>query len=593
MAKCGAKPKQISARQLRNLVREEKRALAAQRSARQPPPAPPPPRLKKRICTRPSRHDVSLARKKQVKVKPRSMVRRARTESSVAFSAITEEIPLFNILKRVSNLVYMPQAPVSLVCPITPPRGTPAIDILPSTSNASPGLDLGGRTELLETPRVVATNQPRLEGNAEFKSHASPNASFSPTSGRTSPDLQRTPTQDNPASFVSSRYEDSAQVQVLSQLPMGQESHLVVPPKVLLPKEPLSVDKCLERNIEQVDSPETIYYRSLMTSIWAQPTESSFKQSDLRDILHVHHPNSDIFSSTVQESVKLAEQPTQRNRLVRNTQTTISCLSTVQATIDVPRPETTTRNPRSTELEVTLKLDDTEVAPNRGARRSSRTYYTPGAFANTVLRQTGHLRKKDVTPQPIAGNCCKSPASNSDSKAQSVSGSLRMHEKPIFNSLRFQSTTSESLQSRAPTSIPYRSSLDGPKLPSLAPAAIIKNDPFRRPSERPSRKRVISVGRVIDYAATTPCEVQDTRAEALSIHDVRQTTPKHENYRPRSKRHWTKRVIVDDICHHVSMEGGGSEVEMPLNVFPTPETGNSFKQRITRTLRAMYDRLWA
>jgi len=90
MVKCGPKPKQISARQLRNLVREEKKSKALKRSARPPPTPPSSPRVKKRVYTRrPSQYDVSLSRKKQAKAKQRpGTVRKARTESSLAFSAM-------------------------------------------------------------------------------------------------------------------------------------------------------------------------------------------------------------------------------------------------------------------------------------------------------------------------------------------------------------------------------------------------------------------------------------------------------------------------------------------------------------------------
>ena len=87
MVKCCPKPNQISARQFKILFREEKKARLL-------PLAPPSPRAKKSAHTRRSRYDVSLARKKQVKVKTRLViVRRARTESSLAFSAMYVDIP--------------------------------------------------------------------------------------------------------------------------------------------------------------------------------------------------------------------------------------------------------------------------------------------------------------------------------------------------------------------------------------------------------------------------------------------------------------------------------------------------------------------
>lgn len=82
MVKCCPKPKQISARQLRIL---EKKAKSLQRPARLPPS----PRVKKRTYIRHSHYDVTLARKKQAKVKTRLVVmRRAETEASLAFSAM-------------------------------------------------------------------------------------------------------------------------------------------------------------------------------------------------------------------------------------------------------------------------------------------------------------------------------------------------------------------------------------------------------------------------------------------------------------------------------------------------------------------------
>ena len=85
MAKCGPKPRQLTARQLRELVREEKRALALQHSVRQAPQSPPSPRRK-----RPSQYHVSLAKKRRVKTSSplRPALRRVRTESSIALSAV-------------------------------------------------------------------------------------------------------------------------------------------------------------------------------------------------------------------------------------------------------------------------------------------------------------------------------------------------------------------------------------------------------------------------------------------------------------------------------------------------------------------------
>lgn len=93
---------QVSARQFRNIVREEKKAKASQRPVRLPPTPPSSPRMKKkRVYTRPTQYDVSLARKKQAKVKQRLVtVRKARTESSLALSVMYVALPgdpaLFN-----------------------------------------------------------------------------------------------------------------------------------------------------------------------------------------------------------------------------------------------------------------------------------------------------------------------------------------------------------------------------------------------------------------------------------------------------------------------------------------------------------------
>jgi hypothetical protein len=136
---------------------------------------------------------------------------------------------------------------------------------------------------------------------------------------------------------------------------------------------------------------------------------------------------------------------------------------------------------------------------------------------------------------------------------------------------------------------------------------------------RPTRKRLISVGRVIAYNTTTSKEEQAcarqasndaSRPESLStVPVVRPTTqvkPKDSSTtgagsRTRSKRHWAKRVVSDDICHNVSMESTASppgyrntyEVQAPVGTSLAHVTGGTIKQRLTTSLRAVYNRLWA
>lgn len=139
---------------------------------------------------------------------------------------------------------------------------------------------------------------------------------------------------------------------------------------------------------------------------------------------------------------------------------------------------------------------------------------------------------------------------------------------------------------------------------------------------RPARKRLISVGRVIAYNTTTSKEKRvcarqafndASRPESLgTVPVVRLTTqvkPKDSSgqgtagagSRTRSKRHWAKLVVSDDICHNVSMESTASppcyrntyEAQAPVGTSLAHVTGGTIKQRITTSLRAVYNRLWA
>jgi len=148
---------------------------------------------------------------------------------------------------------------------------------------------------------------------------------------------------------------------------------------------------------------------------------------------------------------------------------------------------------------------------------------------------------------------------------------------------------------------------------------------------RPTRKRLIPVGRVITYNTTSLDEAQGrerqtsnnaSRPDTSSMpvaQEATQVKPEDSGRqdipsanwatttRTRSKRHWAKRVVVDDICHRVSMENPASppaaayvppdfhitcDAQSPFGTIPA-QTGGSIKQRITTTLRAVYNRLWA
>lgn len=156
----------------------------------------------------------------------------------------------------------------------------------------------------------------------------------------------------------------------------------------------------------------------------------------------------------------------------------------------------------------------------------------------------------------------------------------------------------------------------------------IRDDPLRRASVRPTRKRLIPVSRVVTYNTTSFDEAQGrerqtsndaSRPDTSSIAIAQETAEIKPEYsrrqdipsaswattRTRSKRHWAKRVVVDDICHHIPMEASPPPVayvgpdfnitcdaQSPFGAIPA-HTGGSIKQRITTTLRAVYNRLWA
>ncbi|KAF8350128.1 hypothetical protein F5887DRAFT_943921 [Amanita rubescens] len=675
MVKCGPKPRQVSARQLRNLAREEKKSKALKCSARPPPTPPSSPRVKKRVYTRPSQYDVSLSRKKQAKAKQRLVtVRKSRTESSLAFSAITEEVPLFEIVKPSSNLVYTPQAPVPLVYPMTPPMGKPTTSTNDASESViftslSPGSnDVSSNTpndemEHLATPKLsLHTFQVRPSSPCDQVVECRPTLLSQSASGldavHTPPREQdvvlHTPTVNNspsrrpsPSILLSKdarHVGDLVPSQVLSQLPIEQEPDLAVSPRVILPKR-LSLSP--RRRDSLLDSPETSYHRSLMSSIWApKPADLSpgRKQLDLRDALHVYHPNRDINVKSeqvlVQEchglAVEIEHRSAQGEGLVGNAQVP-NPLSSNSLTRDQPdaapipilgftlEPDALAKNPTDDFGSNRRVLDGHKNRHSLGANPTS------GAFVNAVLRQTGHLRERGTVPERLPRNNHMSKPVLYDSPV--LGSALKMKKdgfgihptvetsSRLFNTLRFQSIRNESLQSRAPTASPCQ-------LRSNPPT----DDPLRRPSVRPTRKRLIPVGRVITYNATSPNEVQgrerqssndasrpDTSSMSVA-QEIAQVKPEDPGTgkqdipsanwattRTRSKRHWAKRVVADDICHRVSMEYPASppaiayvapdfniicDAQSPFGAV-SAQTGGSIKQRITATLRAVYNRLWA
>ena len=308
--------------------------------------------------------------------------------------------------------------------------------------------------------------------------------------------------------------------QVLSQLPIEQEIDSIVLPKVLLPKRLPLLDASPEEKVAVMDSPEWCYRRSLMSSIWAQPaglsavrTQSDSPnavmdsleyhrslrssiwaqptdlsavktQPDLRDALHVHHPNSNINVKaelvSVQES-KIEHRPVQGKDLVGNHTRSTDPFSSNSWVQDRPCPA---RIPRPTRPGFVFK-PDVHAENARGNSRSRRrvldgyksgrslgTDDTLGAFANAVLRRTGHLGEKIISPEIIPGNThlsnplsCGPPMRKSAPKIKQ-DGIQQAHGKSrLLNGFGFQSTKNEGLQSRAPATLP-RQSRSNPRIVS-------------------------------------------------------------------------------------------------------------------------------
>ena len=268
----------------------------------------------------------------------------------------------------------------------------------------------------------------------------------------------------------------SAPAQVLSQLPIEQELDSIVLPRVLLPKRSPLLDASPKEKVSVMDSPED-YHRSLMSSIWAQPADLSVvrtqpspedtlhdhhsnsklsvvkTQPDLRDALHVHHPNSNINIKTELASVqecKIEQRPVQGKDLVMDS---FSSNSWVQ---DRPGPA---HIPQSTRPESVFKPVENARGNFRSSRRVLDAYKsTPGAFANAVLRRTGHLGEKSISPEIIPGNThlsnpllCGSPMRKNPQKIK---------QDGKLNGFSFQSTRNEELQNRAPAALPRQSRSD-------------------------------------------------------------------------------------------------------------------------------------
>jgi hypothetical protein len=308
--------------------------------------------------------------------------------------------------------------------------------------------------------------------------------------------------------------------QVLSQLPIEQELDSIVLPRVLLSKRLPLLDASPEEKVAVMDLPEWCYHRSLMSSIWAQPAGlSAIKtqpdspkekvavvdssewtyhrslmssiwaqpadlsavktQPDLRDALHVHHPNSNINVKaelvSVQES-KIEQRPVQGKDLVGNHTRSTDPFSSNSWVHDRPGPA---RIPQPTRPGFVFK-PAVHAENARGNSRSSRrvldgyksghslgTDDTLGAYANAVLRWTGHLGEKSVSPEIIPGNThlssplpCDPPMRKSAPRIKQ-DGIQQAHGKSrLLNGFSFQSTRNEDLQSRAPATLPRQSRSD-------------------------------------------------------------------------------------------------------------------------------------
>ncbi|KAF8640358.1 hypothetical protein AX17_000029 [Amanita inopinata Kibby_2008] len=464
MVKCGPKPRQITARQLRNLVREEKKALARQRSVRQAPPAPASPRLKKRVTTRPSQYTVSLAKKKRIKVNPRqALSRKARTETSVAFSTVTEEIPLFEAVKRADWSTHVLNRSVPVKSPKTPSRDSSRTcgDDDPKTPNAvcinrnnglnkvsSNGLcfdDLDLQANCLATPRpalhpvpVMARTPSPLDLGQHNRTLDSAPKHLS-TLNSVSP--QNWLTQLSPDWKVDNFWCTPIQ----SQLPIDRESESMHRPRVVLPRKPTqgnvsSAVKCVEER-----SPVAGYHRSLAASRWARPV--------LRQLDNQGHQNNDngnvrAVSGTGKQGY-VREYIAENHRLERVTsQSTL--MSTLPCKLGLPTNEeaglaqsnlqrshshtakgpiahavapdsfhqhSATNNVSLTRDADVIRVDDcsSDHASKSGqrtvggckARYSFGNDISKAAFANAVLVQTGHLEKKrdDATPMSVVRNC--------------------------------------------------------------------------------------------------------------------------------------------------------------------------------------------
>ena len=367
----------------------------------------------------------------------------------------------------------------SVVPPNTPNEGPESPEPLPSTTPALASSPCDLRT----ADRTVDCG-PALDGalqdvSSVYVVHPSPHVEA---------------TVDNPSLCRrSSSLSPLQEAVVLSQLPIEQELDSVVLPRVLLPKGlPLldaspkekvavmdSPDRSLMSSIwaqpvelsavkTQPDLPEAGYHRSLMSSIWAQPADLSVvkAQPDLRGALHVHHPNSNINIRTELVSVqecKIEQCTIQGKDLVDNRTQSTDPFSRNFGVQDRPGRA---HIPQSTRPEFVFK-PNVHVVNVRGNSRSSRrvldgyksgyslgTDDTLGAFANAILRRTGHLGEKSISPEnahlsnPLLLMLKSAPKIKQDC-IQQAHGKSR-----LLNHFSFQSTRNEDLQSRAPATLP-------------------------------------------------------------------------------------------------------------------------------------------
>ena len=406
----------------------------------------------------------------------------------------------------------MPQAPLPLVYPMTP--SLPTSTIGPPSVTSTLQLELGynpvppntptEELEHLETPEPSPSTLDSSPCDLGFSDQvvdcqqtldgASQGVSCLDVV-RPSPHVQNVvlhgATLDNPspcrrsslsALQTGSHAEDLVTTQVLSQLPIEQDLDLVVLPRVLLPKRLSLPDASPKEKVVLMDSPEANYYRSLMSSIWAQPADLSpvKTQLDLRDALHVHHPNSNIKAelAPIQEC-KIEQRPVPDYDLSSNHAQPANQNGRTNNYLvqDQPGPA---RIPQSTRPEFVFK-PNVRVENARGNLRSSRRALldgykschssgaddTLGAFANAVLRRTGHLTQRSISPEIIPRNTrlsnppvCNSSVPKSAPKIKQ-DGIQQMHRKSrLFNVLDFRSTKSEGLQSRAPAALPSQPKSD-------------------------------------------------------------------------------------------------------------------------------------